>query len=150
MRFVERRSEEPARLDRDALTECLQEYPVSMAVLFGSQATETTHGLSDLDVAVLFDETVSERRKRRLLDELTAALMDATGFGAIDLVDLAAVGPEFGYEILSEGTVLPGNEHEAVRSEAEFLVRKLDFAPIESEWTAALNERIENGTYGRS
>ena len=36
MRFVERRSEEPARLDRDALTECLQEYPVSMAVLFGS------------------------------------------------------------------------------------------------------------------
>ena len=106
--------------------------------------------MSDVDVTVLFDETVSERRKRRLLDELTAALMDATGFGAIDLVDLAAVGPEFGYEILSEGTVLLGNEHEAVRSEAEFLVRKLDFAPIESEWTAALNERIENGTYGRS
>jgi predicted nucleotidyltransferase len=150
MRFVERRSDSPAELDRDALTECLREYPVSMAVLFGSQAAGPTHGLSDLDVAVLFNKGASKERKRRLLDELTVSITDATGFEAIDVVDLAAVGPELGYEVLSEGTVLLGDKDEIVEFEAELLVRKLDFAPVKTEWIAALDERIEDGTYGRA
>ena len=122
MRFVERRSDSPAELDRDALTECLREYPVSMAVLFGSQAAGLTHGLSDLDVAVLFNKGASKERKRRLLNELTVSITDATGFEAIDVVDLATVGPELGYEVLSEGTVLLGDKDVIVEFEADLLV----------------------------
>ena len=114
------------------------------------QAAGLTHGLSDLDVAVLFNKGASKERKRRLLNELTVSITDATGFEAIDVVDLAAVGPELGYEVLSEGTVLLGDKDEIVEFEAELLVRKLDFAPVKTEWIAALDERIEDGTYGRA
>ena len=86
------------------------------------QAAGPTHGLSDLDVAVLFNKGASKERKRRLLNELTVSITDATGFEAIDVVDLATVGLELGYEVLSEGTVLLGDKDVIVEFEADLLV----------------------------
>lgn len=149
MRFVQQRGDTPAVVDEDALRACLEEYPLSLAVLFGSQADASAHDLSDLDVAVRFDDAVSDARTATLLDTLTASLTRATGFEAIDLVDLASVSPALGYEICSRGTLLIGDEADATEAEATFLLRRLDFEPVRDEWHEALRSRLERGAYGR-
>lgn len=150
MRFVQQRSNAPRTIDKDTLRASLREYPLSIAVLFGSHATGTSHARSDLDVAVRFEDTVCDVRSVQLLDELTAELTRATGFEAIDLLDLDNAFSKLGYEILSQKTVLIGEEFEAAKLEAQLLLRILDFEPVIDEWHAALDERITEGTYGRS
>ena len=149
IRFVQQRGETPAVVDEDVLHTCLKEYPLSLAVLFGSQADASAHELSDLDVAVRFDDAVSDARRVELLDTLTAALIRTSGFEAIDLVDLEAVPPALGYEICSKGTLLIGDEADATEAEATFLLRTLDFEPVTDEWHEALRSRLERGEYGR-
>lgn len=149
MRFVRRHGDAPDALDVDALAATLEEYPLSLAVLFGSRATGTAGEMSDLDVAVAFEEDVPEDRRFALLDEMTAEITSETGFEAVDLVDLSTVGPYPGYEIMSEGLLLLGDEDDAVELESKFLQLKLDFRPVKEEWQTALEERIEGGEYGR-
>lgn len=148
MRYVSTPSGESSPVDRNDLRACLTTFPVSVAVLFGSTATGTDTPLSDVDVAVVVDRSV-DRHRTRLLDEIRASLMETTGRDAIDLVDLDAVGPALGYEILSSGDLLLGNEDEVVELESRFLVRKLDFQPITERWQRSLDRRIETGDYGR-
>jgi hypothetical protein len=81
---------------------------------------------------------------------MTPAITDATGIDAIDLVDLDAAPPTVGYEALSRGVLLLGDEAAAVELEAEFLSRKLDFAPVKEKWQEALKTRLRRGTYGRA
>jgi predicted nucleotidyltransferase len=149
MRFVGQRGETPPGIDSDALRAALADYPLSLAVLFGSYATGSPHPLSDLDVAVRFEETVSQERQLRLLDEMMVAIQRATGIEAIDLVDLERVGPALGYEALARGTLLLGDRAEATDLETRFLHRTLDFAPVKREWDAALSRRITEGEFGR-
>jgi predicted nucleotidyltransferase len=149
MRFVQQRGTTPESIDQDALRASLQEYPLSMAVLFGSHADETAHAHSDLDVAVRFEDSVSDGQSAQLLDELTAELTRVSGFEAIDLLDLDDAPPKLGYEVLSQGTLLFGDESVAVELEGQFLLRTLDFEPVAEEWHTALAERIAEGTYGQ-
>lgn len=149
MRHVRRLGDAPESLDRDALGRCLAEFPVSLAVLFGSWSRDRAGPLSDLDVAVAFETDVADDRKPRLLDELTAAVARATGFEAVDVVDLEAAPPAFGYEILSRGEVLFDEDDRATDMEARLLVRKLDFQHVRADWQSALSERIAGGEYGR-
>lgn len=150
MRFVRQRSGPPEDLDLDPLREAIGEYPLSLAVLFGSHATDTVHSLSDLDVAVAFDDDVARERKLRLLDELTVAIQRATAIEAVDIVDLDTVGPAVGYAVLRDGILLRGDPDDALDREAAFLVRKLDFRHVKREWDAALEARVEEGRFGRS
>lgn len=60
--------------------------------------------LSDLDVAVRFDEDVSEEERRRLLDTITAVIIESTGIDAVDLDDLERVSAALGYDILAHGS----------------------------------------------
>ena len=149
MRFIQQRATSPESMDEDTLRASLQEFPLSMAVLFGSHANGTAHARSDLDVAVRFEDTVSDGHSVQLLNELTAELTRASCFEAIDLLDLDNAPPKLGYEILSRGTLLLGDESEATELEGQFLLRALDFEPVAEEWHTALAERIVEGTYGQ-
>lgn len=150
MRFVGHRRDAPSEVDHDVLRAALADYPLSLAVLFGSYATGSVHPLSDLDVAVKIEETVPRGRRRRLLDELTVAIQRTTGIEAVDLVDLERVSPAVGYEALARGTLLLGDRAEATALETRLLHRTLDFAPVKREWDAALSRRITEGEFGRS
>lgn len=149
MRFVRRLGDAPEELDRDALAECLSGYPLSLVVLYGSWSSGDATPLSDLDVAVAFEGAVPDERRHGLLDEMTAAITRETGFEAVDLVDLERVSASLGYEALSSGELLLGDESEATEMESRLLQKKLDFQPIKERWQAALSERIEEGEYGR-
>ena len=105
--------------------------------------------MSDLDVAVQFDLDVDGPRKRRLLDELTVSIQQATGVEAVDLVDLDSVGPEFGYEVLARGVLVHGDPDVAIDLEGKLMVRAIDFEPVERNWQTALDERIREDRFGR-
>lgn len=150
MRFVRSLSDVPEGVDETAIRSCVQDYPVSIAVLFGSGASGDTTPLSDLDVAIQFEQDVPEERRLELLDSLTADLIRSTGFEAVDLVDLDDASPELGYEILSRGVLLVGNEATAANLQSTFLLKKLDFQPVKEEWQSALEDRIREGQYGRA
>lgn len=149
MRFIRRRGEPPDALDVDTLRACLSEFPLSLAVVFGSRAGGGATDLSDLDVAVQFEADVADARRADLADEMMAEITRRTGFEAVDLVDLSAVGPRVGYEALSTGVLVLGDPADAVELESRFLQRKLDFQPVVDEWQAALEDRLAEGSYGR-
>jgi predicted nucleotidyltransferase len=149
MRFTRRQGSLPDGLDREALREAMSTTPVSLAVVFGSFATETTTPLSDLDVAVRFESDVPHSRKVELLGELAGELGRATGIDAIDLVDLDTVGPALGYEALADGVLIYGDADDAAELQARFLVRKLDLQPVKRRWDDALTDRVQEGQFGR-
>lgn len=97
------------RVDPGRVSQVVREYPVRLAVLFGSQAQGTATKDSDIDVAIAFDENCppSERLDRRI--ELTTDLVEALGTNEVDVTDLDAIRPEVGISALRDGTLLVGN-----------------------------------------
>lgn len=149
MRFVTGLTDLPADLDLDALREAVAIDEVELAVLFGSFAADDQGPLSDLDVAITFDDGVSRSRRFELLDALTVDIVTATAIEAVDLIDLDTVGPAIGYEALANGTLLYGDRSAAIDLETTFLLRKLDFQPVKRAWDRALEARLRDGRYGR-
>jgi predicted nucleotidyltransferase len=150
MRFVPTVTDPPANIDREAVRRAVAIEPVSLAVVFGSYATGNQGPLSDLDVAVQFRDGLSGPERAALLDDITVAITEETGFEAVDLLDLETVGPRLGYAILSTGMLVHGDRSSAVDLESRFLLRKLDFQPVKQAWDEALEKRIHDGSYGRS
>lgn len=149
MRFVRALGDPPEALDIDALRDAISRDEVDLVLVFGSHAEGDADELSDLDVAVRFDPDVGAAGKRRLLDELTVSIQDATAYEAIDLVDLEAVGPELGYEVLSRGLLVYGDRDAAIDLEATFLLKSLDLQPVKRPWRDAFDDRIREGSFGR-
>lgn len=150
MRFVSGLRDPPDNLDLDALRDAITIDEVEMAVLFGSFAAGTQGPLSDLDIAIKFHESVSRSRRFKLLDELTIEVVSVTSIEAVDVLDLDSVGPAIGYEALRSGTLLYGQQSEAIDLETAFLLRKLDFQPVKRAWDRALQARLRDGSYGRT
>lgn len=101
-----------ASLDLDALRAVLREYPVQLAILFGSHATGTTHTASDIDLAVEFDaHRPSDPSYNDAFLGLSADLSDTLGTDDVDFVDLHAVSPALAEAIFANG-VLPVGEQE--------------------------------------
>lgn len=128
----------------------LEPYPLDVAVLFGSFVRGDDHARSDLDIAVTFESGVSNEERFEYLDGLTVAITEATGIEAVDVLDLDDASPAIGYEALSTGIRVLGDESEIVALEAKFCCLTLDFEPVRREWRAALETRLEDGTYGRA
>jgi len=97
-------------LDVDSVIETLETYPVRYAVLYGSHAHGVATEESDVDVAVAFDETLSELERFDRRIELVVDLMDALGTDNVDVADLDAIRPEVGLDALETGHVLVGDQ----------------------------------------
>lgn len=149
MRFVRARADPPDEVDLDTLERAVSVEGVEMAVLFGSYAADDVRALSDLDVAIRFEQDVDRPRRRRLLDDLSVAIQRTTGAEAVDLVDLDEVGPDLGYEAMAEGVLLHGDREAAIDLEARFMLRALDFRPVKRTWQESLDDRLREGRFGR-
>lgn len=149
MRFVRIRGDPPTSLDSEGLRDAVDRVEVAIAVVYGSHARGEAGELSDLDVAVRFSQGIGGAQKRRILDELTVSIQERTGHEAVDLVDLDVVGPELGYEALSQGVLVYGDQDAALDLEAEFMLRALDLEPLKRRWRDAFDDRIREGTFGR-
>jgi len=141
-------------MDLDAFRQplqCLfQQHPVHLAYLFGSQATRRTHSSSDVDVAVLLDESLTpdERFAERL--RLLGDLSRIFGTDDMDLVILNEAPPLLAYETLRHGILLYCAD---AQTRIEFQVHTLrayeDTMPLRRILSEAMAARLQAGTFGK-
>jgi Nucleotidyltransferase domain. len=96
-------------VDTDAIMQVLDNAPVTAAVLYGSHARGDATADSDVDLAVVFDDSLGSvettRARLRLIERLTARL----GTDDIDVVPLARTHATLRREIYDDGIVLYGS-----------------------------------------
>lgn len=124
-------------VDVETLREVLESHPVRLAVLFGSEVTGRSHSGSDLDVAVEFDESVTDVRGAFL--GLHSALSSGLQRNDVDLSVVSDLRPRVGLAAFSDGVLLVGTESrmDAHRSRFERAVAE------GAERRATLRERFD-------
>lgn len=133
-----------------ALTACLQapDLPIVCAYLFGSQVRGEAGSLSDVDVAVLFDSSVSSddlfRRELALAGGLEIAVRRP-----IDLVVLNGAPTALAHRVVRDGVVLVSRDEERrLRFEADAISAFLDFRGVLDRYDAHLLARAREGRLG--
>jgi len=122
----------------------LEELGVSLVYLFGSVAEGTDHGLSDLDLGVVFDQASrlgpdNSSLYNSLYDIFTDGFPDRN----IDIVFLDNAGLELCFDAISHGRLLFASSSDARYAfEEKVLILYADFRPILEEFDAAVLERI--------
>jgi predicted nucleotidyltransferase len=96
-------------VDTEPAVQTIEQYPVRLAVLFGSQVRGTATVGSDVDIAVAFEETLSAIERLDTRIELMTALAKALGTNDVDVTDLDSVRPKVGANVLKTGTRLVGD-----------------------------------------
>jgi uncharacterized protein len=116
---------------------------VAYALVFGSAARGSTHGGSDLDIAI----GVTDGPGPSLLDlgALTASLEIAAG-RPVDLVLLNEAGPSLAYRVFRDGLEVFVRDRAAlVARRARATLEYLDFKPIED----LLTQGVLRSSHGR-
>lgn len=129
--------------------------PLVAVYLYGSTVRGRVTALSDLDLAVLFQQDVSEDRRWQVLPRLGSAvarrLADGDGEGLeVDVHDLASLSLAVQGRVLTEGVlVLSVDEVPRVRFEDRTRRRYFDFLPFQQrdteEGLRGLRERVDGG-----
>ncbi|HEX6207982.1 MAG TPA: nucleotidyltransferase domain-containing protein [Actinomycetota bacterium] len=113
---------------REAAPGVLEDEPVVFAYLFGSQATGQAHPRSDVDVAVMLDETVPEDERLETSLRLARRLSEASGLGRIEVVLLNdAPLPLVGRAISTRQVIYSKDEPARVEFESRRHREFLDF-----------------------
>ena len=127
-------------------------HKVVLAYVFGSFAYGTVTPLSDLDIAVVFDERVpdKERFDRRL--RLSYEIGKLTEMDRVDVVDLEAVrNPLLKHDAALEGKVLFSKDREFQRKfELRILQEYEDTEFMRTIQYYYLRKHIKEGTFGRA
>lgn len=113
----------------------LQEQVV-FAYLFGSQVSGNIGKLSDIDIAVYFDESLSKstmfNNKLKIMSKLSLILKR----NDIDVVILNDAYPLLEHRIIKQGKVIfSSNEKKRIEYEVKAVLRYLDFKPYIEKYT---------------
>lgn len=112
--------EQLTSIECDALQRVLSEHPVRFALVFGSQVRGDAHATSDVDLAVEFDDSISEQEYADARLGLIADLTSALGQNEIDVADLEDMKPAVGKSAFEHGVVIVGSRDEANRYLEQF------------------------------
>lgn len=115
-----------AAIDPDAVRDVLEDYPVSIGVLYGSTVRGTRTTESDVDVAVVFEESLPTEDRHRARLDLVVDLMETLAVNDVDVTDLDGVRPSVGASALRTGVVLLGDEDRVDRLREAFESRTTD------------------------
>jgi predicted nucleotidyltransferase len=109
---------------------------VALAYLFGSQAKGEVGPLSDIDVAVYFDESVPREEYFDWRLEVSGALTDLFKTDKVDLVVLNEVPPLLAHRIVKEGVPLfCRDEKIRIEFEVRAVLNYLDWKPYVEKYT---------------
>lgn len=123
-------------LDRETIQEVLRDHPVRLAVLFGSQVTDTADAQSDIDIAVELTEEAHDSPLQAVMDLLTD-LSIALDRNDIDLSLVSDLTPRVGRAAFSEGELLVGSPERAEHHREHFEQR------VTEQSRADLRERFD-------
>ncbi len=99
--------------------------------VYGSAARGDATPLSDIDVAVLFIENVTERRRREILAEVAGQVARQRAGSELDVRDLEDLPLTIQGRVLAEGTLAHSNDEvRRVRIETYIRMRYFDFLPF--------------------
>lgn len=132
------------------LTRAMDRDGVVAASVIGSQATGTAGRLSDVDVGVWSDPSLTAQDRGALRLELTDAAVRALDTPEVDLVMLNDAAPLMRHRAMSEGRrILDRDPRQRVRLETRALLDYLDTAPLRATLATARRRRIADGSFGR-
>lgn len=97
-------------VDTETIESVLVDTPVSVAVLYGSHARGEATEHSDIDLAVVFNETLSSVEKTRARLALIERLSMSLGTDAVDVTPLTQAPTSLQREIYQDGILLYGSE----------------------------------------
>jgi predicted nucleotidyltransferase len=122
------------RFEPESLRRHFDRPEVAAVYLFGSMATPSPHGLSDIDLAYLGTDGAAEER---VFDDLYDALQREQGEGAFDLVPLRRAPLHLQFAIATEGR--PVFVRDPILAEAfgaRAIARYLDFKDCRDRYFA--------------
>lgn len=127
----------------------LADTPVVLAYLFGSRAGGRVHDRSDVDVAVLLDESLSPVEQGRWQLELIGRLTDVWRTDDIDLVILNRAPAFLRHQVIkARHRLYVRDEAARVRFEVETMRDWFDWQPLYSKlnrrWLRRIRERAES------
>jgi len=114
---------------------------VKLAYLFGSLITERWGKLSDIDIAVLFDEQLNKKERFQLELELIGKLSSLLKTNKIDLVVMNEASVLMNYNII-KGIPLTGEEFVRIKTESIIVSRYLDRKPHIKKYAMETINRI--------
>ncbi len=119
--------------------------------LFGSYAKGRPMPSSDVDLAVLLDESVNKEdylmERLRLMGEISTFL----GIDAVELVVLNEVQPTLAYRIIKDGEMLFSRDEakkQLVAFKVRIMDRYFDFLPVQKMFSESLARRTREGGFG--
>jgi predicted nucleotidyltransferase len=99
---------------------------VTVAYLFGSTVRGEANCLSDIDIAVLFDNTLKEKEAFELQLKLIGDLGDLLKTNNVDLVVLNNAPLLLAFNIIRDGIILKSDEKKRVHFETRIMSQYLD------------------------
>jgi predicted nucleotidyltransferase len=122
---------------------------IRYALLFGSQAGEEAHPMSDFDIAIAADREIDLMQLGEIVSRLEAALDSKVDI--LLLNELPRKDPLLAYNIYRNHTVILLRDREAYeRFKLEALHSYMDFQPVLREQQAAFLKRIADGTLAQT
>lgn len=117
---------------RAALAESMPQLSVNLVILFGSCAKQgnKTNVLSDLDIALQFDDNVSLSQASELLLRLYEALADIFKREDIDITVLNNAGVLLRYQVMRNGILLFGEPESYTKFAVASRRNYLDMLPM--------------------
>ena len=124
------------RETKEQLAPIFKKQKVVFAYLFGSQAKGTAGSLSDIDIAVYFDEDLAATERFDLRLAVLGELTDLYRTDAVDLVVLNDAPPLLAHRILKEGLLIfSDNEKMRLEYEVKAVLEYLDWKPYLDKYT---------------
>lgn len=127
-------------INQEALNKICQDFKIKFLVMFGSQASGSTHQGSDLDIAVYPEDGLANSEAK--LEQKLAKLFNHP---EIDLVNLKKAGPLLQKEVAVNGRVLYAQHEDSFLLFQMYAVRAYyDFAPYLRLREQLIQERLKN------
>lgn len=137
-------------MDIKKLKNILSQYDfIVFALLFGSHASQRTHAMSDLDIAIYTDGEIDLLTMGEMIATLEAE-MD-TKVDLVVLNDLYKTDPKLAFNITdNHRMILCWNQERYIDFKTMSMKYYFDIAPMYEMFDKALKERLKNGTYGKA
>ncbi|MBA3373839.1 MAG: nucleotidyltransferase domain-containing protein [Actinomycetota bacterium] len=131
---------------RDAAPEAFDELPVVFAYLFGSRAAGRPRPDSDIDIALLLDDTVRDDDRLVTVHRCVDAVAAASGVGGLEAVALNDAALRFVGRVLRQRIVIFSRDEPARVAYESLLGRMADDVEV---WAAPLDRALLAATAQR-
>jgi len=139
--MIQKNLEEINKLFKDNAKELLQDYDIKLIYIFGSYAKANNNADSDLDIAILLNNSYNPMDKLSLIGDLTSIFKRDD----IDLVILNSANSVLKHQVIKYGKLIfMKSEDIKVDFEVRVLKEYMDMEPFRKTQMKYINEWIEN------